>query len=266
MHWNARVQQHFVVLFALAICSPAFAQVAIESVTIKLNAERGAHQISGKLYRISNKEPGREWAANVALTGRLSRTTRCNPQDIFEAEVDHAVVFPDNPVRVQCDRTLSFSFTRPSFARRAMDASFLDVAAEKIDIDNLSKLSEAADTTGQPDVSMAANDEVVKSTALWLGDVRLDKYVQRNADRNYQLELSQDGVDALKRRQLEANLAPTGSVDAATRTVISRQRFKPSDNLRTSYCILKASAGVVCSPYKSEPPPGALNVHIQFKY
>ena len=251
---NMRMSHSLVRLVSLVGCflschSLAIAQgVAIERVKLTITAEKNQERRPGRLYRVDAKSSDRRWVSDVNVEGRLSRPTRCDLQDTFEAETDRAVAYPDHPVRVRCNRQLAFSFTRPSFAiAPAGKRSFMDLAAGQIDLIGLSQLQAAAKSAGNEVLAKATADSLVSSAATWLGDTKLEKFVERDSSQSFKLVLNADGIAALKERQRWLKLDPTGEVDAKTQKAIAGTFLnKYSKSYKTAYCAV-GSAEMRCT-------------------
>lgn len=241
-------------LAALIIQSALFAEVGaqevpIERVKITLVTANKIHQTHGKLYKVDSKTSSRKWVADVGVDGVPSRQTRCSYVDHFEAEVMLAVAFPNDPVRVKCQKQLAFSFTRPTFAHTPTEKDgFPYVAADRIDPRGLFELSELARGAGNEPVARASADAAVRSAAIWMGDIYLDQYVKRDAERKFKLVFNEVGVAALKAKQRSVNLMPSGELDLATQRLIGeRLIFKGDGKLGTAYCFVRDSTGVKCT-------------------
>jgi hypothetical protein len=235
---------------SLLTCTPlALAQVvAIERVKLTITAEKNEERRPGRLYRVDPKTADRRWVSDVNMEGRLSRPTRCDLQDTFEAETDRAVAYPDHPVRARCSRQLAFSFTRPSFAIAPTGKrSFMDLAISQIDLLGLSQLQVAAKSAGNEVLAKATADSLVSSAATWLGDTKLEKFVERDSSQSFKLILNSDGIAALKERQRWLKLQPSGEVDAETQKAIAGTFLnKYSKSYKTAYCAV-GSAEVRCT-------------------
>jgi hypothetical protein len=248
MRYASTISLRFLAAIIVGQPGGTSAQVEIDQVRITLNTNRKAEQVSGRLYRVDARSSDREWAANVMSDGKLSRLTRCVMQEHFEVEIDRPIAFPDNPVRAQCGRTLSFSFTRPTFAfKTSPRGSFLDAPTAQIDVRSLSKLEQVARLSGNSEVARAAGYGVVATTAAWLGDSRLDKYVKRSPDAQFGLVLNEQGIAALKVQQAQFKVPASGQIDENTQRLISSRFIKQPAKVKSTYCLIRYSSEVLCS-------------------
>lgn len=243
--------------------------ISIQRVKIALISGAKSQQMEGQLYRVNMATSERRWVAGVALDGRLSRATRCDPEERFEVEIKHPLAVPDDPSRVPCKKDLAFSFTRPEIAISPYAKNtFLAASKGKVDIVGLSKLAVLTRGTSNSSTARAAEDAVVGSTAIWLGDVKLDKYVKRDASSDYRLIFSEEGSEALKARQRFLKLVPTGRIDLPTQEAVTKSIFistqLPTD---TTYCLVAESGSVECSDKKpKQSSPSMKEVQIFHKY
>ena len=215
--------------------------VLIDQVRITLSIDHQPQQVAGTLYRVNASNSERQWAADVLSNGKLSQAARCNSLEYFEAEVGRALAYPDDPARVRCKKQLSFSFTRPLIAKASnTKGTFLEAPIDRIDVTGLFELEMLARGAGDADLARATTEAMTGSAAIWLGDLKLGRYVKRDSVRGYKLVFNDEGVTALKAKQIALKLDPTGEVDAETRKAITRTIFvRPYKNTGITYCVAR---------------------------
>jgi hypothetical protein len=226
-------------------------------------------QMAGQLYRVNMATSERRWIADVGSDGSLSKSAKCSSDEHFEAEVKHPLAVPDDPSRVPCKRDLVFSFTRPEIATApyAKD-TFLAASKEKVDVVGLSELAALTARAKNPVTAQAASDAVVSSTAIWLGDAKLENLVLRDATNNFRLVFTVEGAEALKAKQAALKLEPTGRIDLATQRAVTAAIFdSPNIRTATTYCSVGIMLGTVnCSGRKPKPNSSTAMKEVQVRY
>ena len=227
----------------------AIAQTPVSKVSLLVVAGNDKEPTAGALYKVVSDS--RTYVADIAVDGSVSKPVTCTAGDVFEAEAESALNRPVAPSRRSCASNLAFNFKRAllfTAGTEALGAEYFGAKATAF-----SNYATIFSRSGQTEAATASSDTAIAATAAqWLGDTKLDKFVMRDSQQSNRLVFTGSGVAALKRKQIEAGLQPTGQLDAATQAAVEAMQATPnSKGIGTLRCVVKdgtLAPTVVCAP------------------
>lgn len=239
-----------IAIWAIFSTSSALCQdeIKISTVNLKIKSNGSWFSSSGSLYLL--KGDGRTHAADIGEDGTLDAEVKCKAGDRFQAEATSPMDRPAPPPHVRCSQQLSFKYVRAVIAGLSeMDLPPSVIAALKPKL--YSELTIRSAMADIPEASIAFQDAAIRSTAILLGDKKLDQYVTRDLLQNSKLVFNAAGIDALKAKQHDAGIKPSGSLDFATQSIFAQEAFKiqNTSTWKTPELTCKKTAGnISCSP------------------
>jgi hypothetical protein len=242
-----------VLVLVLLGADVTLAQTPVSKVSLTVITGDGREPTAGALYKVVSDS--RAYVADIAIDGNVSKPLICNAGDVFEAEAESALNRPVVPNRRACATTLAFNFKRALLFTAGSEVLGAEIFGGKATA--FSNYATIFARTGQTEAAIASSDAAIAATsAQWLGDLKLDKYVVRDPSQAYRLVFSSDGVAALKKKQLASGLKPTGKLDAATQAAIEAmtQPSNPSKATSALRCVVKDGTladTVVCAPHEA---------------
>lgn len=258
-----RVAAYLILAAAISI-GEASAQMPISKVSLMVVAGDAKEPTAGALYKVGSDS--RSYMADVASDGSVSKPIACNVGDIFEAEAESALNRPLAPSRRTCGPTMVFSF------KRTVLVSWNDKESSPIAFPHagpavFSNYSTIFAKMGQADAASAWSDAAIAAAVTeGLGDVKLEKYVVRDPSQGHRLVFSNEGIAALKEKQVALGLKPTGQLDSATQSAFAAMKTKATATQPNAVgplrCVMKdgmLSKTVVCAPSASFKPDQASN-------
>ena len=162
----------------------------------------------------------RKHAAYVDASGKVDRQVKCLPQDKFEAHSESKLDLPLPPPRKTCAQVLAFGFSRLFVTEFPSDyvSPLADLKTAPKVYSNYATFFEAK---GQAKVANTFKDAARMAIAADLGDKKFDRDLYRDEKKNFALEFTPQGIQALKERQ--------GRVRASKRP--ARSTWRPSTRM-----------------------------------
>lgn len=194
--------------------------IKMSKVTLRVKEVNSWVTTGGTLFKLTDK--GRTFAADINANGKLDPEVTCQRNERFEADAESYFDRPTPPPRLPCKEELTFQFARAVYGDWSQ-ASNVAVSSAAVAPFVFSELSLRTLKAGKYDTaSFAFSDAAIASTAKLLGDIKMDLYVTRDPNQDYKLVFNDAGVEALRVRQRDAGLKPTGQLDAATQSLFLR--------------------------------------------
>lgn len=191
----------------------------ITQVFLTVRQGQSNRPTAGLLYRVFADR--REYVADIGADGKLSVPVKCTATDNFEAQSESKLDLASTPARRPCGQPLAFAFTRiwtVAYPADYQNPLANSGAAPKVFLTYSTVLEQA----GNPIGARPWKDAAVMAMANNLGDTKFDELVFRDASKGFELSFNSKGVAALKSKQIQFGIPPTGELDKATQDAVAK--------------------------------------------
>ncbi len=212
----------------LAVCGDMWADSETDINKVSLTVYDGTvtAPTAGLLFRAYADR--REYVADIGEDGKLNKALKCNSTEMFEAQADSKLDRPVAPIRLACRDKFAFAFTRMFVTKFPIDTGN-QFASTGSSAKVFAEYADVFKAAGKPTAAKTWSDAAKISAVKSLGDAKTDKFLYRDPKLGFDLVFSPIGEVALKAKQREFGVLPTGKLDDDTLNAFVKAEAKPTN-------------------------------------